>query len=1034
MAEELIVQNIIRRLGQSQPERSVPELLDRFVDVDERDPATLAAFATRLAPLIRYYRAEKAEIMSAGDWTPFFAKADVERLVAAPSADVTPHLALFGAFLRLYEESRGVVNRLTGEHLKFFYERVLSFKNRSAEPDRAHVLIEAKNNTPPVRVGPDHLLTAGKGPQGERLYAPVRESIVRNAKVASLRSIHVDAQLGVRSAPIANSADGMGSDWETADRNWPPFGSAQLPAAKLGFGIASPVLRMAEGRRDVACALQLERVDVVTLASSESVFEAYVTGAKGWLGPYAAAAAVEGGSLVLKFAVEANQPAVVDYDAELHGLAFSAEGPVVQFLLRTTEAGSAYAALKDAVVRRARVRVDVTGARALSLESDAGPLNPKRAFLPFGPAPTLGSRFYVSYPEALSKSLTKLNLRLRWMGAPDNFAYHYNNYDSQSHPADQFKAKVSFRDAGNLAKQDESVYLFGAPNAAGWVEFGFTREGTFSAKPPSKSRQILSLLREPDNWARKSQKHFFGLSHLIGRFSQPFFERDFVERFLDIPSIDPREGAITFALTRDFLHATYRNRVTEIAVKGIKDVSLKEPYTPTVQAIELDYAASSDEVDVSSADITESANPDVQFFHVDAFGQRRDHGHRRSSLSFVSVKEVPLVPEHRSEGELLIGLAGVAARDSVNLLLQVAEATANPDLPRARVSWSALCDNEWKPLLPEELVADGSDELRRSGVVSLIVPKDATTAHTILPAGLIWLRADVVRDSGAACRLVAVEANAIEVKLVQPDAGTAHLATALPPGSIAKLKTPIAGVKGVKQPYASFGGRPAESSSAMYVRASERLRHRNRCITPWDYERMVLERFPSVHQVKCVPHAREGAWLSPGHVMLVVVADLRDRVAPAAGDEPPDPSAPVALNLLEPRVDKHTLADIEDYVKAHAGPQVQLTVKNPRYQKIQVSMDVKFSAGRDVEYHKRLLSNALTRFLSPWAFDGSRIPVFGGRVFRSVLLDFVEELEYVDYLTSFAMFVDRRGDLPEARPDRPDAILVSSDAHDIEEA
>ena len=258
-------------------------------------------------------------------------------------------------------------------------------------------------------------------------------------------------------------------------------------------------------------------------------------------------------------------------------------------------------------------------------------------------------------------------------------------------------------------------------------------------------------------------------------------------------------------------------------------------------------------------------------------------------MPFVS-PDVPLLPEHPHEGEFLVGLENVAARDSLSLLAQVAEDTADPDLPAATVQWSALCDNDWKPLRPEEVVADGSHQFRRSGVVSLIVPREATSEHTLLPSGLTWLRASIEQNSRAACRFVAVIANAIETTLVEPLADVGHLATALPPGSIAKLKTPLAGVKGVTQPYPSFGGRAAESAGALATRASERLRHKARGIAPWDYERIVLEEFPRVHRVKCVPHARDGAWLAPGHVLLVVVPDLRDRLA-AAGDSTSDPDA-----------------------------------------------------------------------------------------------------------------------------------------------
>ena len=136
---------------------------------------------------------------------------------------------------------------------------------------------------------------------------------------------------------------------------------------------------------------------------------------------------------------------------------------------------------------------------------------------------------------------------------------------------------------------------------------------------------------------------------------------------------------MTFTLQRDFLHPIFRQKATEKALLK-NPIVLREPYTPTIQAIELDYAATTTEVDVSSTTLADFSNPDLQFFHIDVFGQRREHGYRRASVPFVSGSDVPLLPEHQHEGELLIGLDRVAARDTVSLLIQVAEATADPEL------------------------------------------------------------------------------------------------------------------------------------------------------------------------------------------------------------------------------------------------------------------------------------------------------------------------------------------------------------------
>ncbi len=82
----------------------------------------------------------------------------------------------------------------------------------------------------------------------------------------------------------------------------------------------------------------------------------------------------------------------------------------------------------------------------------------------------------------------------------------------------------------------------------------------------------------------------------------------------------------------------------------------------------------------------------------------------------------------------------------------------------------------------------------------------------------------------------------------------AFSAKVLPSGTISKLDQPDAAVKKITQPFATFGGRGQEASTAFYTRVSERLRHKDRAIALWDYERLVLEAFPQIYQVKCLNH------------------------------------------------------------------------------------------------------------------------------------------------------------------------------------
>ena len=1004
MASDRILQNTIARLGQSQEDRSPVALDPGFAPVDGRSPAERVAEARRLAAQLRYYGFDPAQ--ADGNWQGLF-PAGTERVLTRDDGDAPPHLGLFGAFLDMLAPATKALNDLTARHLDFQYRRVLGFEPLPAEPEHAHLTLEPKKGTAPFVITPAHRFTGGKGSDGsERLYAPLRETLIGQGKISALHSIYRDAG-GVRFAPVANSADGLGTPLDPAKPHWSPFGHGGLAPAPLGFALASSLLRLREGRREVTATLDVAFADSIGLSGQAIAdrLQAFVSGAKGWLGPYALSGTLAAGQLKLGFAVPEGEAAVIDYDAALHGSAFATALPVVQLLFRP-EAAAAYDALSQLRLDKARLSVAVEGMKTLDLENDFGTLNPKKAFQPFGPQPVKGSRFMVGCEEALSKALTDLKIRLRWQGAPGDFASWYSAYKNVSIVSNGIAARLVYRDAGGSETSRE-------------LNLMNRSDGVSTLSPNTPAVAFIPLfIGQSFVYSMLSGGSF--ISRLLGKHlmkAQPVYQQE------NVPPPAVRSGFVTVALIDDFLHADYRRETMEEARKTSPKV-LNEPYTPVVQEITLSYAAQSPIADLTRDDQDGfAASLDLQFFHVGAFGPRREHPFLRRQLGWVSEKKISLLPAYPDEGELIVGVDGVAAGDSIHLLLQVAEGSANPELQAQPVKWSVLCDNHWRPAAPEEIALDTSRGLRASGLVGLVLSRATTTDNTWLPAGPVWLKAAVNKDSAAACKLLAVHANGVEV-VRDWSATTAPAVETLAPGSIGKLLSPPAALKQVAQPYASFGGRAGESAAMLNRRAAERLRHRQRCITPWDYERLLLENFPGVHRIKCIPHASETSWMAPGHLLIVAVPDLRNRNLP---------------DLLQPKVDLDTLTQMTELAQAHASPQVTVRVRNPAYQAIRLDFKVRFRAGYPFDYTRRQLHEAIVQALSPWAFTVGRQLDFGGRIYRSVLLDFIEELPYVDFVTDFRCGLAGNGDLllndvAEIVAERPDTILVSAARHVIAEA
>jgi hypothetical protein len=140
-------------------------------------------------------------------------------------------------------------------------------------------------------------------------------------------------------------------------------------------------------------------------------------------------------------------------------------------------------------------------------------------------------------------------------------------------------------------------------------------------------------------------------------------------------------------------------------------------------------------------------------------------------------------------------------------------------------------------------------------------------------------------------------------------------------------------VKKIEQPFTSFGGRTKEQNNDFYTRVSERLRHKNRAITIWDYERIILQNFTSVYKVKCLNHTRyEGTAVSvneaaPGNVSLIVISNIRNKNA---------------VDPLKPRTSLVVLDDIKEFIGKIRSPFINLYVYNPLFEEVKVKFNVRF--------------------------------------------------------------------------------------------
>jgi hypothetical protein len=401
-------------------------------------------------------------------------------------------------------------------------------------------------------------------------------------------------------------------------------------------------------------------------------------------------------------------------------------------------------------------------------------------------------------------------------------------------------------------------------------------------------------------------------------------------------------------------------------------------------------------------------------------------------LAFADLEDCPtLLPCFADEGTLFIGLENLQPGEGLSLLFRLEPSTADPNLDKAPVCWEYLRNNTWKPLRKDlDVLQDGTNGLLQTGIVKIAVPTDISRqGTTILPGHLHWLKVRVPYRTAAISEALSVQAQAGRVRFDLGSSSSVRLEKELEAEAIAKFAAPVPGVKDILQLDAGFGGKPEEAADHFYQRVSRHLRHKGRAISLYDYENLVLEQFPEIYKVKCITHtlgrrspdgkARD-IERAPGHVTIVAVPDLELLNA----KDPLRPQLPAALLLA-----------VQRYLQERTSPFIRIHVLNPLYQAVRVRGKVRFRAGRSVNFYLQQLEKDVQAFLAPWAFAEQRQDIsFGGQIYYSMVLKFIEDREYVDYVSELSLLDDDENgdeelDRIKARTSR--SILTSAATHDF---
>ncbi len=942
-----------------------------------------------------------------------------------------PSIGLLIAFLQLYQRLKKKLNRYTHNHLDFYYDKVLMSRTRASTPDSTYLVMQPSAPGKEVAIAEGAEFLAGTdAAKRDIVYTADNAMRVSDAQVCALHTLFFgrDRMSSPENALTEILGDGSKKQFPTGCwsntipvtagavltereklRPYPLLGAPKasadaqfFPDARIGFALSSKVLALREGQRRVSITLkygdaaadmggdletrihrlvaaqQVAKEDAATDSRTEEdiffkvfrhLFLIGVTTESGWLDvpEYVPLySGVDGtcdkNSLTITFDLAPHIPPLTPYSRAIHGEDYGTDLPLVRFVINPNGYMYPYGLLRNLPLSEVLIEVAVQGCKELVLYNNIGQLTAAAPFNPFGPIPAVGSYFIVGSAEAACKRLTSFDIDIEWGGLPavrGGFETYYQGYEDVA-DGEEVVAAASVLNDGKWtpvdSAQQPTVTLFDTWDDERDID-GISAHRTLSAN---------RIIHHYKPVKRLPADHVFTYTPASknGFFKFTLSGPPFVFGHKDYPQVLAQ--ALTFN--------------SKQKLPALQKTVPNPPYTPLVNAISLNYTAFSS-IRLEHGGLA-ADREDEKFIHLHPLGWE--------AQGDAADANVLLIPQYDYAGNLYIGFDASRMAGPLNLFFHLRE----DSLPlegetSAALHWSYLAANRWVGFKKNQLVSDSTQGFMVSGVVALEVPADISNDNTVMPGGICWIRVSAENNLDRFCSVYSVYANGLKVSRRQGDDLSAA-PPVLPAATIQRSRKTIPGLGKITQVIDSFGGQPPESRSDLRTRTSERLRHKNRAVSPGDYETLILERFPGIYKVKCFPNmATENGpekCIRPGHVLIVALPHL---------------SRSGNANRV-PVLDGHLIGEVKDFIVGFSSPFAVIDVRNPVYEHIQVRCTVKFKKGLSGGYYLNLLNQAISDFLSPW--DESGYPVhFGWCIRQHNVESFILGLDYVDYVTNFSM-------------------------------
>tara|TARA_B110000027_G_scaffold21079_1_gene22419 strand:- start:3403 stop:7143 length:3741 start_codon:yes stop_codon:yes gene_type:complete len=908
------------------------------------------------------------------------------------------HVGLIFSFLELIKHSYEDLNKITKKHLDLYFKKILKLKHYPASPNKIFISLEIDENIDGLTIPKNTYLKAGQSDDGNDILFSTDEEIELNNVLLNHISTfflsenkvydhHSRFNLisGLYSKTHASSEDEV-AEFNKDKTYFSTLGEEQLfhseeemnmNKSDIGFMILSPVLALSKSNRTIDIDFEFTIDSIKTLSdliidisqnkdsSEEAVFneifsDAFIieyTSEQGWINIHSykvlSPSDWSTGVIRISFDLDKTFPDIVSFDSDLHNLQLDSDLPILKFKINQECFYNPYSFLNNMQVSKIDLRVKVKNLKKFNCYVNNEEVDIKSEFELFGATPKRGSNLIIGSDELFNKKISALSVNWEYTNLNtlnNSLKEFYKEYEMDI-KNDSFKVQVSALSNFNYSKIKGTDLIYNL--------FEENEEGQLTSLSNINKINVDKLDIRP-NYKLK-------LADLYE------YSNDLETGYLKFELVEPSFG-FGFDIFDKVLNRASQKALSQ---KPKKDLSLilenpNEPFSPMISELSVNYEAHSSLFFNQLLFSQNDFDQENSFYLISPFGIEK-------TFSKKLVSKNTLVESFKYEGELILGFKSFKPPFQVNLLFEILKSENQNYEFNRQIDWYYSSVDGWKLFKKGDVLQDQTQNLMKTGVLSLKIPTDISDKNQVFNEKKIYIKACSKNKSNQFSSIRSINTNSVSATEVLNES-ISRKSINIPPESVQGFITPIDGVIAMKQNLGSFNGLDIESDIDFYVRSSELLRHKNRPVTKWDVEKFVLAKFSWLSHVKCYSINKKN-----NQLRLLCVKKIEAH-----------------QNIDNIKISSAEKDEIKNYLEKFTSPFSKFEIINPVFEDLWIKCKVSFQNIANGKGIQKLQADFFN-FICSWLYDSSNKNRIGLKIKKLDIINFLNNRTYISFITGISI-------------------------------